>query len=183
MQVAARCAACRPTSPRPARDSSSRRRSTSGCSPAACRPPPPGNLPLPRRRRTSGVAAAAAASASFRTPRQTRRPSAEVPLKPRRLGLGGTCSRPWRQRRHSLPSLVISCLFYLTCKYISLPAALVLSFCTCGFHTTTTGDHAFQTPRSQPPRTYTCYGSSAARRLIFVFFFRGSPSSYRVVML
>ncbi len=85
------------------------------------------------------------------------------------------CSRPWRQRRHSLPSLVISCLFYLTCKYISLPAALVLSFVTYGFHTTTSGDHAFQTPRSQPPRTYTCYVSSAARRLVFCVFFADLP--------
>jgi hypothetical protein len=42
--------------------------------------PAPG-VPLPRRHRTSGVAAAAAASsASFQTPRQTRRPSAEVSL-------------------------------------------------------------------------------------------------------
>jgi hypothetical protein len=39
------------------------------------------DVPLPRHHRTSGVAAAAAASSvSFQTPRQTRRPSAEVSL-------------------------------------------------------------------------------------------------------
>jgi hypothetical protein len=57
----------------------------------------------------AAAGSAAASSASLRTTRQTRRTSAEVSLKPRRLGLGGTCGRRRHQQRHFISSSVISC--------------------------------------------------------------------------